>query len=323
AVENIIKERTEHGQFKSFVDFCSRIDGKFVNKKTLESLIYAGAFDCLDVNRKKLFDNYEAVMHRYGIKKIVNKGQSSLFGGEKSKAELRDVVLEPLGNNYRDFSDREKLFLEKSVLGLYVSAHPLTDYEDEIAKLNPLKFGDVADIESGETDLNKLQRVRMCGIINDLKIKQSKKGNRFAVFTLEDFTGQGECVVFPKTYEQYREILRADSIVTIIGKAEENGNSIKLIVDEIKPLVKTSNTEKINKKLTISIDSGSFDPVKIYEIKSILSAKDGDTSVFIDLKNGHKESIMELENVKIHYDKYTEKVLTEIFGKDNIILQQS
>ena len=73
--------------------------------------------------------------------------------------------------------------------------------------------------------------------------------------------------------------------------------------------------------ITIRIDSKTFEPEKIYRIKSILSTNEGETSVFIDLKNGSKQSLMELENVKIHYDKYTEKVLTEIFGKDNIILQ--
>jgi DNA polymerase III alpha subunit len=111
------------------------------------------------------------------------------------------------------------------------------------------------------------------------------------------------------------------TIVTITGKAEENGNSIKLIVDEISLLLKNRETAAENRTLTITIDSSIFDAAKIYEIKSVLSTKDGDTGVFINLKNGSKQSIMELENVKIHYDKYTEKVLGEIFGKDNIILQ--
>ncbi len=322
AVENIIKERTEHGPYESFVDFCSRIDPRVVNKKTLESLIYAGAFAVLEPNRKKLYDYYEAAIHRYGQKKNENKGQSSLFGGDKTKTAVKDVIFEPLGPDYSDWSDREKLSLEKSVLGLYISAHPLSDYEQEITKLNPFKFSDVSDVDIEEVDFNKLQRVRMCGIITDLKIKQSKKGNRFAVFTLEDFTGQGECVVFPKTYEQYREILMDDSIVTIIGKAEENGNSVKLIVDEIKPLVKSAATGNDSVSIiTIKIDANNFEIAKIYRAKAVLSAHEGETSIFIHLKNGHKESIMELENVKIHYDKYTEKLLTEIFGKDNIILQ--
>ncbi len=73
--------------------------------------------------------------------------------------------------------------------------------------------------------------------------------------------------------------------------------------------------------ITIKIDANNFEIAKIYRAKAVLSAHEGETSIFIHLKNGHKESIMELENVKIHYDKYTEKLLTEIFGKDNIILQ--
>ena len=320
AVENIVKEREMNGSFESFVDFISRVDGRVVNKKTLEALIYAGAFDVFDKNRKKFYDNYEAAVHRYSTKKAESKGQSSLFDTGK-KQQVKDVIFTKLGDGYRDWSDREKLSLEKSVLGLYVSAHPLSDYEDEINKLAPFKFSDVQDVDIEELDFSKLQRVRMCGIITDMKVKMSKKGNRFAVFTLEDFTGQGECVVFPKTYDQFREILMDDNIVTIIGKAEENGNSIKLIVDEIKPLVKTAGSEKHPEKVLIRIDSSQFDAAKLFEIKSILTNNEGESAVVIHLKNGSKESLMELENVKIHFDKYTEKVLTEIFGKDNIILQ--
>ncbi|MCC6865716.1 MAG: DNA polymerase III subunit alpha [Ignavibacteria bacterium] len=320
AVENIIKERNEHGRFTSFVEFISRVDNRIVNKKTLEALIYAGAFDCFDKNRKKFFDNYEAAIHRYGVRKNETKGQSSLFDTGK-KQEIKDIIFSKLGEGYRDWSDREKLSLEKSVLGLYVSAHPLSDYEEEINAINPFRFSDVQDTDIDEVDFGKLQRVIMCGIITDVKVKMSKKGNRFAVFTLEDFTGQGECVVFPKTYEQYREIMADDNIVTITGKAEENGNTIKLIVDEIKPLVKSAVKNKMPERVVIKIESTLFDAAKLFEIKGILQSSEGESAVIIHLKNGSRESMLELENVKIHYDKYTEKLLTEIFGKDNIILQ--
>jgi len=319
AVENIIKERTEKGPYKSFIDFCSRIDARVVNKKTVEALIFAGAFDSLEKNRKKLHDNYEAVLFRHNTKKPVETGQSWLFMGENK--EIEDVIIKPLGSDYPDWSDRQKLSFEKSVLGLYVSAHPLDDYEDEINKLATLRFGDVSDIENEEIDISKLHRVRMCGVVNDLRIKQSKKGNRFAVFMLEDYTGQGECVVFPKTFEEHIELLRNDIIVTVTGRADENGNTIKIIVDEIKPLTKSASPEKPVEKLTIRIDSNTFNPDKIYEIKRFLKGRKGVCRVFIALKNGSKESTMELENVKIHYDEYSEKVLSEIFGKENLILQ--
>lgn len=330
AVENIIKERTEHGPFMGFVDFCSRVDTRVVNKKTMESLIYAGAFDSINKNRKMLFDHFEPIMTKYGSKKTGDHGQSNLFGGAKIKSN-KDHILEQLAG-YRDWSDREKLSNEKSVLGLYISSHPLNDYEYEINKLSSLRFSDLSDMNAEEIDFSKLQRVKMCGIINDLKLKQSKKGNRFAVFMLEDFTGQGECVVFPKTYEEYKEVLRGDMIVQIVGKAEENGNAIKVLVDEIKPIMKMDpSKDKENEKgenkdgierIIIKVDANKFDPQKIYEISGILRMKKGgNAGVWINLKNGSKESMLELENTKIHYDGYTEMILSEIFGKDNIILQ--
>ena len=149
AVDNIIKERSEHGLYSGFVDFCSRIDTKLVNKKTVEGLIYAGAFDHLDSNRKKLYDYYEPVMLKYGVRRTESHGQSSLFGGIKTKTAIKDVILEPL-KNHPDWSDMEKLSHEKTVLGLYISSHPLADYEDEINKLATLKFGDIKDFENEE-----------------------------------------------------------------------------------------------------------------------------------------------------------------------------
>lgn len=335
AVENIIKERTEHGKFEGFIDFCSRVDSRVVNKKTLESLIYAGAFDSINKNRRLLYDHFEGIMQKYGARKSVDEGQSNLFGGSKQKSN-KEHILDQLAG-YRDWTDREKLSNEKSVLGLYISSHPLNDYEIEINSLNPIKFSDFSDMDSEVIDWSKFQRVKMCGVINDLKLKQSKKGNRFAVFQLEDFTGQGECVVFPKTYEEYKEILRSDMIVTVIGKAEENGNSIKILVDEIKPIFKMdpakaaeiaangklNETNGASQRIIIRVDANSFDPKKMYEIKGILRMKKGgNTSICIKLKNGTKESMLELENSKIHYDGYAEMILAEIFGKDNIILQQ-
>ncbi|HJY63749.1 MAG TPA: DNA polymerase III subunit alpha [Ignavibacteria bacterium] len=319
AVENLVKERLEHGSYSGFVDFCSRIDTKLVNKKSVEGLIYAGAFDKLDKNRKKLFDYYEPVLLRYGIKRIESRGQSSLFGGTKQKSVIKDVILEPV-KNHTDWTEREKLSFEKAVLGLYISSHPLADYEEEINNLATMHFGDINDFENEEVDTTKLQRVKMCGIITDFKVRQSKRGNRFATFRLEDFTGSGECVVFPQIYENHREILRNDAIVTVIGKAEENGNTVKLIADEIKPLFKSSKSNIKIEKLTINVDSDKMTPSKFREISSILKPSEGETRIYINLKNGSKNTIMELENLKINYDQYTEKILTEIFGKENIIL---
>jgi DNA polymerase-3 subunit alpha len=330
AVENITKNRTEQGEFVNFADFCARIDPRAVNKKTVESLIYAGAFDVLDTNRKRLFDHYDIVIGRFGTKKSVYEaGQSSLFSGEKVKSLVLDNDLKDTMPLIPDWSDREKLSHEKSVLGLYLSSHPLTGYEDELNKQATLKFGDIDkhEDEEGGIDLSKHSSVRMCGIISGVKVKMSKKGNRFCVFNLEDFTGQGECIVFPKTYENFRERIQNDAIVSVVGRAEENGNAIKLIVDEIKPLTKTSsegtgssNGKQEVKKITIRILSENFAPEKIYTVRNLLTNTGGNCNIIFDILKGTEHKLYKIENLNIVYDEFTAKTLAETFGKNNIII---
>jgi len=206
---------------------------------------------------------------------------------------------------------------------LYISSHPLADYESDLNKYSTLKFGDLSDTEGEGIDISKLYSVRMCGIITAVKIKQSKKGNRFCVFILEDFTGLGECVVFPQVYEKFREILQNDMIVMVTGRPEENGNAIKLLVDEIKPLIVKSaepqNGEVID-KITIKIHSSGFEPEKIHgklnEIKVLASRNGGSSKLFINLDG----TMMELPDVKINYDDYAKKMLSDAFGSGNVIV---
>jgi DNA polymerase-3 subunit alpha len=329
AVENLAAERKSHGNFENFADFCARIDPRLVNKKTVESLIYAGAFDVIDTNRKRLFDHYEIVIARFGTKKSeFAAGQSSLFGGEKAKSLVQERDLKEIMPLIPDWTDREKLSHEKSVLGLYLSSHPLTDYEEEVNKLSTLRFGDIINAdEEGGVDLSKISSVRMCGIISNMKVKQSKKGNRFCVFNLEDFTGQGECIVFPKTYENFRERIRNDAIVSVVGRAEENGNTIKVIVDEIKPITKlsangTGRNQSGNeiKEITIIIDSDNFKPENIYSIRNLLNSTGGNCIVYFDILKDTVHKKYKIEHLNIIYDEFTAKTLAETFGKNNIII---
>jgi DNA polymerase-3 subunit alpha len=323
SIDSVVKERSEKGNFVHFVDFCSRADTRMINKKTVESLIYAGAFDRIETNRKKLAVNYEFVMSMYGNRKTA-AGQSSLFGGSKTRT-AEDNILNGEAYDTPDWTDREKLSYEKSVLGIYLSSHPLADYEDEINRTATLKFGDARDIESEKLDLPR--NVRMCGIISGLKYRQSRKGNRFCVFNLEDFTGQGECIVFGRALDNNNRNLVNDAIVSVTGRAEENGDTIKLIVDDVKPLLRSSGKtdngasqpEEI-RRITIKIDSGKFEPDRLYDIRPILNTTGGTCSIYFDIfKNRKEHRLMELENIKIRYDEAAEKALTEIFGKNNII----
>lgn len=324
AVEHIANLRTEHGQFVNFADFCARVDPRLANKKTIESLIYAGAFDILDPNRQKLFMNHEHIMSKYGARRSeLESGQGNMFGKEQkfSVNQLDDLM-----HQTEDWNEREKLMHEKSVLGLYLSSHPLADYEEEVNKLSTLHFSDAADLESEKIDLTK--NVRMCGIISGTKVKMSKKGNRFCVFNLEDFTGQGECIVFPKTYENFKDRILDDMIVSVYGRAEENGNTFKVIVDEIKPLTppkpKGNGRELkgvVVNEMIIKIDADNFTAEKLRNVKQIFGNRSGNCIIRFDiLKGNNVEKTFELRDIDLNFDTNTAIMLSETFGKNNIII---
>jgi DNA polymerase-3 subunit alpha len=227
-----------------------------------------------------------------------------------------------------DWSEREKLSFEKSVLGLYLSSHPLANFETEVIDNSTLRFGDGEDIASGRIDISRISSVRMCGIVSGLKIKQSRKGNRFCVFTLEDFTGHGECVVFPQTFDRHREHLHNDEIIAVTGRPEENGNSIKVIVDDIKPIYsvglnekRQSNGTEMKNGVTIRIDSNRFDPGILNGIKQFLetsiSEEPWNRNICFDIyKNTSEHKRIMIENVK--FNNLVRDRLAKVFGNENI-----
>jgi DNA polymerase-3 subunit alpha len=168
----------------------------------------------------------------------------------------------------------------------------------------------------------------MSGIISGLKLKQSKKGNRFCVFTLEDFTGHGECIVFPQTYERYKDILHNEAIVSVSGRAEENGNSIKVIVDGIRAIESgpgkdagTGNGEVTKNGIIIRVDSNKFNPEVLNELKDVLSQslteEPWNKNIYFDIYKSDTESKrIKVENVK--FNNTVKIAISKIFGEENI-----
>jgi DNA polymerase-3 subunit alpha len=291
AVQNIIDEREANGPYKSFMDFLKRVDLRLVNRKTLEGLIFAGAFDELEPKRRKLFLNLEratAYAQRYKDKPE-SKGQEGLFGGGD------DTAREPEDNkileDYDEFPEVEKFNSEKAAIGFYLTGHPLAKYEEAIGKFITLSFGE----DVNELDFRRLENISMCGVISDLQIKTSKKGNKFAVFNLVDFEGSGECVAFGKVYEQRMGLFKNNNLVFVEGRAEENGDKIKLTVDDICPI--ESIYERYAENLTIYLDKNNGSLARLEELHPLVEKySDGRCRLFfkeID-KNGFTEKDKDL-----------------------------
>jgi DNA polymerase-3 subunit alpha len=310
AVESIVHARSEHGKFHDIFDFCARVDLRLVNKKTIESLILAGAFDSLHNNRAQLFGSIESIIS-YGqhVQEQIQKGQSSLFEGGSAKSMLRPKLKETA-----PWSQMEILEKEKSVLGFYVSGHPLLKYRDEIDGLATARLGDAESVATNST-------VRVCGIITNAKKTIDKRGKTMAFVTIEDFTGKAECTVFADVYKKYIDLLHPGSIVMLIGKNDGSEEAIKVIVNEVIPI--DDVRKKIAKEIWVFIDLDAITEESMHEFEKLVQKHSGKCRLYFNPQCGN------LKDNSIYFsNKYFVNPSPEftneakaLFGENSIRLQ--
>ncbi len=268
AVQEIVRIRNEGGLFKNIFEFCARVDLRTVNKKTIESLIQAGAFDTIEMNRAQLLAVVDRAM-TYGQsqKKYELAGQENLFelGGNEGNAGTQYPALPDV----EPWNEAEKLSREKSLLGFYVSGHPLKKYEKEAEAFSTAKFG--------ETELVKFEsNVRVCGIVTAVRTKIDRKGNTMAFVTMEDFTGKGELIVFSDPYKNHKDILYPDSLVIVEGKAQPTDDTLKILPSVIYPLSEAHT--HYAKHVIISIDVNKIKEETIKKLRLIIEQNEGNCS---------------------------------------------
>lgn len=231
AIAEVIRERNENGLFKDFADFVSRC-AKYVNKRIVESLIYAGAFDCFGYNRAQVAAVYEDVMTRVNAMDKQKAGaQISLFG-----SIIEEQSIEVNFPNIPEYEMMEKLSKEKSVLGVYVSGHPfekfLPYFKDKTfncSMLNAYEENDETGVKT-YTEIFDGQQVTMGGMIGAFKKLKTRSGSLMAFITIEDMFGSIECVCFPKIYEKIRGFLEADRVVSLSGKISIEEEKLPVII---------------------------------------------------------------------------------------------
>jgi len=236
AVSAIMRER-QTAPYKDIFDFCSRIDTAECNKRVVESLIRAGAFDATGANRAQMLAVFESAMDSAINRRKSNvDGQISLFdmafGGAPVIQERHELPRLP------DFPARQRLAMEKEISGVYITGHPLDDYRPLLAKFT-FSTAQLEGLEEREDRGYELdgQYVEMAGILTEVKGKATKKGAYMGFITLEDLTGQIECLVFPKTYEKYQGLMAVDDLVVLCGKLSiREDEDPKLLLDKLVPL---------------------------------------------------------------------------------------
>ncbi len=313
AVENIIKTRTEHGRFENLFDFCHRVDLRLVNKKTLEGLIQAGAFDSVNLNRSQLFECIEkAIQFGQTSKSQISRGQSSLF---EASQRIGKVEACPPMPNAIAWSESEMLSREKAVLGFYVSGHPLRKYELEIDAFVTARFGNPDAVRSGTT-------VRAAGIISTIKKKVDKKGNMMAFITLEDFSGKGECIIFSDAYRQYQNCLKEDAMVMVIGNGERNGDSLRIIVKEVVPIDHVR--DKFTKKVIVSIKLDSIEEEKIATLRKVFERFEGKYPCFFNVIDPNSTELHLYQSTKFNVSLSDDFIrdVENILGQSSVRISQ-
>lgn len=287
AAENIVREREANGKYVDFIDFLIRVDLRLVNKKAIEYLIYAGAFDSIEPNRNKLFSNLERAMlyaQRYK-EKPESKGQEPLFGTTREsnpKYRTVDFIFE----DYNEFSEKEKFNKEKEAIGFFLTGHPLSKYSNLIKNFVNISFGE--DITDYETEQD-LSNVRAAGVITNVQGKYSKKGNRFVTFDLIDFYGTAECVGFNSLLENKGDLIKNDNIVFVEGKAEENGDKIKLIINNLYSIDKFQ--EKLATNIVINIYENRNYDNELKTLAKLIEKYPGSCNVYLHICNKNENSL--------------------------------
>ena len=315
AIEAVIKEREENGLFKDFADFTVRC-AKYVNKRIVESLIYAGAFDSFGYTRSQFAAVYEEVFARVNAMDKQKAGaQISLFGNI-----LEEQTIDIDYPNIPEYEMMEKLSKEKSVLGVYVSGHPfekfLPYFKDKTFNCSMLN-NYTEDEETGVktyADISDGMPVTMGGMISAFKKLKTRTGSFMAFVTVEDLYGSVECVCFPKVYEKMRDFLEADRVITVSGKISIDAEKAPVIIAERveefsieEPTARARETERsiprqelgtapaapsapkaksdAEKKLWLNVSN--LEDEDIEELMETLTFYEGETPVYF-VKNGKK-----------------------------------
>lgn len=285
-VESIIGTREEKGRFTSFADFLDKIETTACNKRVIESLIKAGAFDSLGQTRMALTQHHEtAVEAVIGLKRQQAMGQFDLFGGAGETSDADDTS--PLA--HLEFTDEEwprkqLLAYEREMLGLYVSAHPLDGAEK---LLSPYQDTSIAELVGGEREEGGGGKndAKIAGMISGVQRRLNKNGQPWAIVTLEDFDASVEVLFFPKSYELFSDCLVEDTAIAVKGRINEREGEVSVFASDAVPVDITAAEQApgVEPPLVLRADAQKIDKDRIAELRNALGAYHGATPVHVHL----------------------------------------
>lgn len=301
AIEAVLRARGQGRPFRTLRDFCERVEGGCLNRKTIESLIKCGAFDSTGARRSQLLAVMDASFDAaQSVQKFRQAGQTTLFdlpGSAEDGDCLPDLV---------EFPPSRLLAFEKEATGLYLSGHPLRARAEEFAQL---KVGTIASLRQ----LPDGSRIRLGGICLHKKRVKSRNGEPMLFFTLEDLTGQAEVIVFPKVYSAAVSAVNDEAIVMVSGRLAQEEEGPRVVAEEIRPIGRPGE------KVYIRFQEGSEHSPVVSEVKTVLAANSGPVPVYLFFAHGRRL----IECKPYLWVEWSDRLVEEIefiLGKGAIVL---
>lgn len=310
-IEGLLKERRTNGPFKDLSDFIERTSGKEVNKRAVENFIKSGAFDCFPANRRQMMMVYGQIMDQTAQRKKTEfAGQMSLFDfvPEEEKAAFKVKI-----PKVSEYGKEDLLAFEKEVLGIYISGHPLEEYEEQWRRgITHVTTDFLAPEEGEEPKVRDGERAVIGGMITSKTTKATKNNKMMAFINVEDLVGSAEVIVFPKDYEKNTKLLNVDSKVFVSGRiSAEEDKASKLILERIVPF------ETVHKELWIQFsDMQEYQSREAELYQALMDSEGEDTVVVYVRKENRKKILPSSRNVRIQ-SGLLEKLYRK-FGEKNV-----
>ncbi len=314
-IDRIVAERNENGRFESISDFIRRMGSKDVNKRAVENFIKAGAFDSLGGNRKQYIQVYEMLIDDViAERKKLDSNQMTIFDMLPTEEKKAMEIKLP---NVEEFPKDMILQMEREVLGVYISGHPLDDVKDIWKKnINAVSSDFIYQPELEGSRLSDKKQVKLGGIVTNLNVRLTKKKETMAIFELEDLYGRVEAMVFPKAYERVRDMLIEDNLVFVSGRVStEDEENSKIIVEEI------TSFEDVPKTLWLKFDDmEKYNELwdKVYEV---LWDHRGVDSVNIRVIKENKLKTLTKKELGVKADENIIPELEAILGEKSVVIR--
>jgi DNA polymerase III subunit alpha len=308
AIESIIAARTILGRFSSIYEFCEKVDLRLLNKRVLESLIKSGAMDSLGRRGQLMAVLDKAIEGAQKTQRDAESGQHGLFGVFQEEVSTHDDKLP----DTPDWDEHVRLANEKEILGFFITGHPLEKYRDKLDDLRALSTEDISDMKSST---GKDETIATAGIITNLRVLKSKKGDFYAQANLEDMAGSVEMLVFPDAYRRLQEKVKLEVPVLVRGGVRiEEGANPKLTVSEIMALEDAK--VPLPRSLRIRIPVESTSELTVDALHTLCAQRKGEAKVLFDVeRQGDFMVVMEAEGYNVQPDRNFIARVEELCGR--------